>query len=31
MREMMGVGRGVEFLLGLKKFLLRVLFSTSGS
>lgn len=29
-REMMGVGRGVEFLLGIKKSLLRVSFSTSG-
>lgn len=26
----MGVGRGVEFLLGIKKSLLRVSFSTSG-
>lgn len=28
-REVMGVGRGVEFLLGLKKLILRVLFSPS--
>lgn len=30
-REMMGMGRGVEFLLGLKKLLLSVLFSISRS